>query len=220
MSMLTPPGMSGKKYRVTGERYPRMRRPRRRRKAMITLTALVALGGLGFGGLQLAETYGLISTEPDEPQAAASPDPACEAPADPEPVALPVPETITVNVFNATERVGLARETADALAERGFVIGVVDNAPEELDGSVATAGLLLGSAAAEETGALAVLGTHAAGLQTRAAERDSTEVDLVLGDAFEALAEPETAEAALTALAAPAEPDCAEEPAADGTDEG
>ncbi|MBB0244444.1 LytR family transcriptional regulator, partial [Streptomyces alkaliphilus] len=133
---------------------------------------------------------------------------------------LPSPETITVNVYNATDRSGLAQNTADALAERGFLIGAVDNAPEDLDGALTSTGLLLGSPDAEENGVLTVLGAHAVGAESGApresgeaeTEREpgDREVDLVLGDAFEALAEPAEVEAALAALvaASPDEPTC------------
>ncbi len=44
MSMLTPPGMGGK-YRITGDAFPRMRRPRKRRRLVLAgVGAVVALG--------------------------------------------------------------------------------------------------------------------------------------------------------------------------------
>jgi hypothetical protein len=208
MSMLTPPGMSGKKYRITGDRYPRMRRPRRRGRKVLALIATLALIGLlGYGTLQLVDVFG----GDDERQNQAGPpaDQDCRPADDAKPVPLPEPEAITVNVYNATTRSGLAQLTADTLAERGFTIGEISNAPEELDGQLAGTGLLLGSELAETSGALAVLGTYLAEVETQAVEREDASVDLVLGDGFEALAEEDDVAAALQALAAGPEDDCA-----------
>src|SRR3712207_8090848 len=48
----------------------------------------------------------------------------------------PEPGRITVNVFNATPRSGLAKQTADELKKRGFKIGDVGNASKEFDKKV------------------------------------------------------------------------------------
>jgi hypothetical protein len=42
---------------------------------------------------------------------------------------LPKPSSVTVNVYNATDRAGLARRTANELKDRGFGIGAVANDP-------------------------------------------------------------------------------------------
>ncbi|MBB0246189.1 LytR family transcriptional regulator, partial [Streptomyces alkaliphilus] len=57
MSMLTPPGMRGRKYRVTGTSYPRIRRPRRRRRTVAVIGGVIAVGVLGFGTLQLVDVF-------------------------------------------------------------------------------------------------------------------------------------------------------------------
>lgn len=238
MSMLTPPGMRGKKYRITGTRYPRMRpRPRRRRNALVIVTAVVLVGLLSFGTMQLV---GVFTAEDDEgpgsaqAQAGDSARPGSadcaargEGSGDPElPAVLPKPEGITVNVFNATTRTGLAQDTADALAERGFTIGEVANAPARLDGKVEAAGLLLASARAAESGAVAVLGTHLDGAETGEpkAQGAPAEVDLVLGKDFTELLTPQQAEAQLAALtdptpAPPAEADRDQSDQSDQSDE-
>src|SRR5690606_1670617 len=57
MSMLTPPGMGGQ-YRITGDRYPRMRRPRRRgRLVALTVVSVAVLGVGGWGTLQLIDVF-------------------------------------------------------------------------------------------------------------------------------------------------------------------
>jgi hypothetical protein len=57
MSMLTPPGMGGK-YRITGDKYPRMRPPRRRgRLATLSVAGVAVLGLLGWGTWQLVDVF-------------------------------------------------------------------------------------------------------------------------------------------------------------------
>lgn len=213
MSMLTPPGMGGKKFRVTGRRYPRMRRRRHRGRTVLALVASVTvLGLLGYGTVQLVDVFSSGGEGGGAPRtqagARAANERDCTAPArdgQQEPPRLPAPRSITVNVYNATQRTGLAQETADALEERGFTIGDVDNAPEDLDGRVEAPGLLLGSPAAREAGALSVLGAQLEGAQTR--ERGNGEdpgpevVDLVIGEDFSGLAAAREAERRLAALA-------------------
>src|SRR5690606_19462232 len=96
MSMLTPPGMGGK-YRITGNRYPRMRPPRRRRRVVLTaLATATTLGVAGWGAWELVGVF----TGGGETSRAQEADPACspqvEA-ADAKPVRLPEPKDITVN---------------------------------------------------------------------------------------------------------------------------
>ncbi|WP_129841377.1 LytR C-terminal domain-containing protein [Streptomyces sp. RFCAC02] len=214
MSMLTPPGMGGKKFRITGDRYPRMRRPRRRRRAALAVFAVVTvLGLLGYGTLQLIDVF---TGDGDRPAGAGTRNAAgrqdCAGGGTDTRVDLPKPDTITVNVYNATTRTGLAQATADALAERGFSIGEVENAPADLDGQVDATALLLGTAAAEESGALTVLGAQVEDAETGTPESgeradNPAVVDFVIGDGFTELAAADEAEQRLADLASPsAEP--------------
>ncbi|RKN37546.1 LytR family transcriptional regulator [Streptomyces hoynatensis] len=181
--------MGGKKFRVTGDVYPRMRPPRRRRRAILAaLTTLVLLGLLGYGTLELVDVFSgdEDSSEARAGQVAEKQD--CPG-APPARADLPEPSAITVNVYNATQRQGLAQDTADALAERGFTIGEVANAPASLDGKVSAPALLLGGAAAERSGALTVLGTQLEGADTGAPQPgghgdEPDTVDFVIGDGF------------------------------------
>lgn len=202
MSMLTPPGMGGK-YRITGAKYPRMRRPRGRRRIVLAVVAsVVAVGLIGWGTLQLIDVF----TGGDKATAASSrsncaarqPGPS-SAPA---PKALPKPGQIKVNVFNATPRSGLAKDVSAELKKRGFTIGKVDNAPKEYDKKVKGTGVLLGAKSATEA-ALPVLGTQLAGAESRTDARKSGEVDLILGEKFKDLAKKEDADKALAVLAKP-----------------
>ncbi|MEU9912036.1 LytR C-terminal domain-containing protein [Streptomyces sp. NPDC051001] len=204
MSMLTPPGMGGK-YRITGDKYPRMRRPRRRGRLVAALVASVtALGLVGWGTLQLIDVF----TGGGDKASAAGSKADCATKASPSAsassstTAYPKPAQITVNVFNATPRAGLAKKTADELKKRGFKIGDVGNASAEFDKKVKGTGLLLGPTSAVST-SLPVLGTQLAGAETRADTRKGTDVDLIIGTGFKSLTAKATAAKALTKLGAP-----------------
>ncbi|RFU87349.1 LytR family transcriptional regulator [Streptomyces triticagri] len=207
MSMLTPPGMGGQ-YRIKGDKYPRMRRSRRRRIVLVSVASLAALGLLGWGTVQLVDVFSgddgsktvaakAPDCKPGKPSASATP------PKTPDPKTLPAPAKIKVNVLNATPRSGLAKTTADELKKRGFKIGEVGNATKEYDKKVKGAGLLLGPPSATE-GALVVLGTQLSGAETKAVARDGDEVDLVIGTAFKKLSPKAEADKALAALTKPA----------------
>lgn len=201
MSMLTPPGMGGK-YRITGDKYPRMRRPRRRGRLVLgTVASVAALGLVGWGTLQLIDVF----TGGDK-ASAAGPKADCSTKVSPSPstpsAAFPKPGRITVNVFNATPRGGLAKKTADELKKRGFKIGDVGNATAAYDKKVKGTGILLGPSSALKT-SLPVLGTQLAAAQTRTDARKGAEVDLIIGTAFKNLDSKVTADKALAALTQP-----------------
>ncbi|WP_093800150.1 LytR C-terminal domain-containing protein [Streptomyces sp. Wb2n-11] len=201
MSMLTPPGMGGK-YRITGKKFPRMRRPRNRRRTLLVVTAsIVALGLAGWGTLQLIDVF----TGGEKRTRAAGRGQGCEKPApsaSPK-AALPEPARIKVNVYNATPRSGLAKNTADELKKRGFAIGEIGNAPKEYDKKVKGSGLLLGSPKAL-AGTLPVLGTQLKGALRKADTRKGADVDLILGTDFKKLDAKKDADRALAVLAKPA----------------
>ncbi|MEU0050285.1 LytR C-terminal domain-containing protein [Streptomyces sp. NPDC006184] len=202
MSMLTPPGMGGR-YRITGDTYPRMRPPRRRVRLVAVVVASTAVLGLtGWGTLQLIQVF----SGDGNPAAGSAADCRLKAAAAPAArvEALPAPGRIKVNVYNATRRTGLAKDTADQLRKRGFRIGAVGNAPEQYDKKVKGTGLLLGPAAARDT-SLRVLGTQLGGADLRTdAGRKGADLDLVIGDAFKGLTRQASADQALTRLSAPA----------------
>ncbi len=199
MSMLTPPGMGGK-YRITGDKYPRMRRPRRRGKLILAATAsVVALGLAGWGTMQLIDVF----TGGDKKATAADHKKNCPAAGPSTPAkALPRPAKITVNVYNATPRGGLAKQAADELKKRGFTIGKVGNASAEYDKKVAGPGVLLGAPSATN-GALQVLGTQLEGAVPKTDARKTADVDLILGTKFTTFNTPRSAAAALEALTKP-----------------
>ncbi|MHB9860262.1 LytR C-terminal domain-containing protein [Streptomyces sp. YIM S03343] len=201
MSMLTPPGMGGQ-YRITGDKYPRMRRPRRRgRLVFMVVAGVTVLGVLGWGTLQLIDVF----TGGGNSASAAGTKADCTKKASPSATVatnLPKPGQITVNVFNATARTGLAKGTADELKKRGFKIGDVGNASKEYDKKVHGSAVLLGRLSSLKT-TLPVLSTQLGGAQLRTDARKGGDVDLIIGDGFKTLDKTDTATKALTALTAP-----------------
>ncbi|MFF9898562.1 LytR C-terminal domain-containing protein [Streptomyces longispororuber] len=200
MSMLTPPGMGGK-YRITGDKYPRMRRPSgRRRLVLAAVAALAAVGLIGWGTLQLIDVFtgGEASAAGTATGAAKAGD--CAGRPEKKAPPLPEPRRITVNVLNATPRGGLAKETADELKKRGFTIDKVANAPKAYDKKVRGPGMVLGPRSAADT-ALPVLAAQLAGAEQRTDARKGTTVDLIIGNQFKALAGQRDAARTLAALA-------------------
>ncbi|OKH99743.1 hypothetical protein A6A06_21935 [Streptomyces sp. CB02923] len=211
--------MGGKKYRITGDRYPRMRRPRHRRRITLVITAAVcALALAGWGTLQLIDVFGgkggtaqaaqdkkkCPGKSGQKPAGALVAGTGAGAAGTGKP--LPKPAEVTVNVFNATARGGLAKSTADELKKRGFKVGKVGNAPPAYDKKVKGTGVLLGARTTAE-GAQKVLGTQLVGAEPKADTRKTGDVDLIIGDTFKALAEPAAAQKSLTALTAPSKTD-------------
>ncbi|WP_265561455.1 LytR C-terminal domain-containing protein [Streptomyces hygroscopicus] len=201
MSMLTPPGMGGQ-YRITGDKYPRMRRPRRRGRLVFAVVASVAaIGLIGWGTLQLIDVFtGRGKTSATGAKAVCAKGASASSTAAAR--ALPQPGRITVNVFNATPRGGLAKTTADELKKRGFQIGTVGNATKEYDKKVKGVGILLGPKASADT-SLPVLGTQLANAERRTDARTNAAVDLILGDGFSSLTSKADADKALAELTNP-----------------
>ncbi|WTW95942.1 LytR C-terminal domain-containing protein [Streptomycetaceae bacterium NBC_01309] len=208
MSMLTPRGMRGQ-YKITGKLYPRM--TRRRRKWPIIVACLVALAVLSTGAWAVyhytADDKNNSAGKQCTPQPTGSP-----APPDTQPVAqtgaqpgtppgapgnLPAANTITVNVYNATDRTGLAKTVADELKARGFVVGKVANDPLRQPKSPAMPGAGQIRAGVPGKTPSSVVGAHAAGMQPVEDARTDASVDIVLGETFQALAAPDVAAAAL-----------------------
>ncbi|MEV5599875.1 LytR C-terminal domain-containing protein [Streptomyces sp. NPDC052299] len=191
----------GGKYRITGDKYPRMRRPRRRSKVVLaTIASVVALGLAGWGTLQLIDVF----TGGDKTASAADRTEPCPSPKASKPAkVLPQPAKITVNVYNATTRGGLAKSAADELKKRGFKIGEVGNATAAYDKKVPGTGILLGAPAAADS-TFPVLGAQLPGATTKTDARKNGEVDLIIGKKFTAFSKPQAAAAALSALTKPA----------------
>ncbi|MEU6577706.1 LytR C-terminal domain-containing protein [Streptomyces sp. NPDC046805] len=192
----------GGKYRITGNKYPRMRPPRRRGRLVFGLVAsVVVLGMIGWGTLQLIDVF-----TGGKKASAAGGKGDCRTESSPSTApakALPEPGTITVNVYNATARTGLAKSTADELKKRGFKIGKVGNASKDFDKKVKGTGVLLGPDASLKT-SLPVLGAQLTAAERRTdAGRKGADVDLIIGDGFKTLTKKADADRAMAALTVP-----------------
>ncbi|GAA2739298.1 MULTISPECIES: LytR C-terminal domain-containing protein [Kitasatospora] len=237
MSMLTPQGLKGKQYRITGNSYPRLGRPpRRSRKVLAAVGGVLALALIALGGVQLVDIFNgkgrhasaQACASPSSsgkalaaPVAAGSPGaaasgaasgaPAAGAPAAsgaPAPAAsntaVPQPQTVTVNVYNATDKAGLAARTADELKKRGFAVGKVGNAPSALDKKVPGSVQVISGPGG--LGAATLLKSQVAGSASTEDTRADATVDFVIGDTYAALLDPTAAAAALAEATKPVAP--------------
>jgi hypothetical protein len=97
---------------------------------------------------------------------------------------LPKPSAIELNVFNGTERNGLASKAAGDLRKRGFVVLEIGNArPDELEEGVA---LVRGSLDSQAQAAV-VLGLLP-GAEFRPDNRPDTSIDIIFGEKYKKLA--------------------------------
>jgi len=158
---------------------------------VLTMLVLVSLAALAW------ET-----TRDDEPDVAASPRSSCPTPT-PIPDAA-APAQVKVNVYNATDRRGLAAKVATRLERRGFLVGKVDNDPlkRTVTGAAEVRHSTVGTAAARTV--TAQVGTVVA-VPDR---RTDASVDLVLGAAFTGLVAPAEAAAALSPSPEPTRAGC------------
>lgn len=185
--------IGGKKFRVgTGDEYVPFRSRTKRRRRMIVTAAFAAL-------LLAAGGYGVVSLFSSPSQAPAAS--ACANKANAAAAArkveskLPAAAQITLNVYNSTDRQGLAAATATTLKQRGFAIGKVTNDP--LKANLTVSAQIRGAAASAP--AMRVVAAEVAGSQLKPDARTDGTVDLVLGSGFTALASPDQVSAALKA---------------------
>jgi hypothetical protein len=216
--MLTPHGMKGKQFRITGNSYPRLGPPPRRgRKVLMLVGSLLALALVAFGGIQLVNIF-TGKAKHGLPQACAGAHPSAgasgtplAAPASPPAGALgtplpsvtavPQPQTITVNVLNATDKNGLAAHTADELKKRGFAVGKVGNAPSALQNKVTGPAEVVGGQSG--AAAAALLRAQVNGAATMDDGRADGSVDFVIGNGFSQLLDQNAAATALSSALKP-----------------
>ena len=118
---------------------------------------------------------------------------------------LPTPSQVTTNVYNATDRTGLAATSAEELQKRGFIIGTIDNDP--LGRAVSAPAEIRhgpsGLAAAQ------LMSFYIPGALLVSDGRTDATIDTVLGQAFTAVAPQSEVDAALLAPSpSPSGPGC------------
>lgn len=119
---------------------------------------------------------------------------------------LPRPGQVTTNVFNATDRVGLAADTAAELKRRGFGIGTIANDPLEKNVRKA-AEIRHGPQGAD---AAQLMSFYIPGSVLVADDRAGAAIDTVLGKRFDGVAAPAAVQKALTSPSpSPSGPGCA-----------
>lgn len=172
-------------------------RRRRHRRAIATLTFVVLLlvGGFGYS---LAYYQGWIGKDGRANAAPTSPSPSCSVGPSGSSgrggraagEGVLAPERITVNVYNATKRSGLAGSAAAELGQHGFDVGAVANDP--LNVEVRGVGQIRYGVDGK---AQAVFVRHwLKGAHLVLDGRTGTSVDLVIGDNYKALTPPPEAE--------------------------
>jgi len=153
-------------------------RRRRRRRAAITLT-LVALLLIGTFTYAAAYFQGWVGTA--APKIVASP--PCQAAT---PVEALTPRAVTVNVYNSTDRAGLAASVAKALRTQGFK--VVDVANDPLGRPISSVGEI--RSGSDGTAAATLVAARLRGAKVVLDNRTDATVDLVLGKTFKVLTVP------------------------------
>jgi len=166
--------------------------PRKRHPVTTTIIVVLMMAVL-FGA-----TYGVVhlirgggSTTPDASTTSAAP---CVTTTAQPGVVLPKPGTVTVNVYNATNRAGLAKRTGAVLATRGFPIGHVANDP--LGKSVKGVAEIRYGPSGEQGAKLMLY--YVPGAVLVVDKRTDASVDLVLGEKFKQVAPQKQVDAALT----------------------
>lgn len=163
----------------------------------LCLVVLVVAGWFGYEHYFVVNSHdkataaalcGKSLTKPDAsgtPTAASTTKPA-------DPLALS-PRAVTVNVYNATDRTGLAAITAAELKSRGFKIGQIANDP--VNETVTSPALVRGSPA--DLAVLQVVESEVKGSMQVFVHRGNATVDLVLGNGYQQLNTPAQVTAAL-----------------------
>lgn len=200
--------IGGKKFRVgpRNDYVPFRTRSKRKRRLIVTGVVVLVLIGVGAYGVgSLIGSPSQSSTASSCPaKANAAGDVAnsnVAGAANAQSVALtgalvgqlPTAPQIKLNVYNSTNRHGLAATAATALKQRGFSIGKVTNDP--LKANLTTAAEVRGASA--NAAAMRVVAAEVAGSQLHPDSRTDDSVDLVLGAGFTALASPDQVSAAL-----------------------
>jgi LytR cell envelope-related transcriptional attenuator len=149
-------------------------RERKRRRQSLTLVtmllALLAVGGFALGAWVRSSGGSRID---------AASLPLC-SPTTPG----PAPRSVRVNIYNATNRAGLAGRAASALGDRGFVVRSVANDP--LGAKIPTSAVVRHGPKGRSAAAL--IAAQVVGARLALDRRTGADVDLVLGAKYVGLA--------------------------------
>lgn len=156
-----------------------------------TVIALVVVLALVFFAAGVGVTYLLRGSK--DTTALPAPGPSCVTASARPGITLPKPGTVSINVYNATTRSGLARRTATTMTGRGFTVGKVANDPL---GKTVTgvAELRHGPTGAQNA---ALLAYYFPGATLVTDTRADASVDVVLGAKFSIVPSAAAVEAAL-----------------------
>ena len=171
---------------------PRRRSGRRRTSRGLLLLLVVVVLGAG--------AWRFVQRDDDADVAA----PRVRCPSTAPPPTVVAPAKVRVNVYNATERRGLASTVATALKKRGFTVGEVANDP--LKRSVTGLAEVRSSAAGTDASRTVVAQVGPVVLVPD--QRTDASVDLVLGATFKALVSPAAAAANVTPTPSPRPAGC------------
>lgn len=173
----------------------------RRRRWPRVLAVLLVLGLLA--GATYAAWWWVGNRADEDATPNATPSNVCTTPTAKPPRNLPAPAGVTVAVGNGTDLPGLAVQTADALAVRGFVVTSIGNADKPVKQGVAQVRYVKGDVAAA-----VVVASYVPGAELVEVSR-APDVVLWLGPQFDGVVK--TGEADTGTVELPAlEPVCAE----------
>jgi hypothetical protein len=175
--MFTPLGQGGRRP----DFHVRRRARRRVLATVLTVLLVAALGATGLWWFLRGDSGG--GKQSATPCTTVSP----TATAVPVPTASVAPGALKVNVYNGTDRSGLARAVANDLKIRGVTLGQVTNDPLH-KAVTAPAEVRYGTAGAAEAAYLALWVPGALLVQD---QRADTTLDLVLGTGYATLATPD-----------------------------
>jgi hypothetical protein len=156
-----------------------VRHRRRYRRIRSTITLVVLIGLVAWAGWYAWNVVTEPAATDDEPEVVAE-QPLCAVAV---PTDAPPPEEININIYNGTDRNGLASQIAREMREQGYVI--LDVANDPLNRSVA--GVAEVRAADVDDLSVQLIMSQVPGAAFVADERTDDAIDIVLGEEFEAI---------------------------------
>lgn len=195
---------------------PRPSHRHRRRQSPVVAVVLVVVGmvilfGAGYGLSRIIQ--GASSDGSSDASSSSSASASATTP-EPEPcvtvtvtpgAGLPSPSQVTTNVYNATDRAGLAASTAEELQVRGFVVGAIDNDP--LSKTITGVAEIRHGPSGESAARL--MAFYLPGAELVDDGRQDATIDTALGAAYTAVAPQSEVDAALAAPSpSPSGPGC------------